>query len=51
MTAAAQSQTDFDALAQRAKARHDNMPRKVLAHYYPWHGNATVEGGRLPLMD
>lgn len=33
------------ALAQRAQVRYTDVPRKVLAFYYPWYGNAEVPGG------
>ncbi len=36
---------ELDAIAERAKVRHDEVPRKVLAFYYPWYGNPSVEGG------
>lgn len=39
------AQTDLDALVERAKVRYTNVPRKVLAFYYPWYGNADVKGG------
>jgi len=39
------AQTDLDALAERAKVGYTGVPRKVLAFYYPWYGNADVEGG------
>jgi hypothetical protein len=35
----------LDALSERAKIEHVDVPRKVLAFYYPWYGNADVEGG------
>ena len=40
-----EAQTDLDALIQRANVRYTDVPRKVLAFYYPWYGNAEVEGG------
>ena len=39
------AQTDFDALVERAKVRYTDVPRKVLAFYYPWYGNPEVDGG------
>lgn len=33
------------ARAAHADGRHTNIPRKVLAFYYPWYGNAEVTGG------
>jgi hypothetical protein len=32
-------------MALRTNVRHEHVPRKVLAFYYPWYGNAAVEGG------
>ena len=40
-----QAQTELDSLAERAEIRYAEVPRKVLAFYYPWYGNADVEGG------
>ena len=39
------AQTELDALAERAKVEYTDVPRKVLAFYYPWYGNADVKGG------
>jgi hypothetical protein len=30
--------------ADRCKIRHDEIPRKVVAFYYPWYGNPKVSG-------
>ncbi len=43
--APAGAQADLDALVARAKVRYTEVPRKVLAFYYPWYGNAEVKGG------
>jgi hypothetical protein len=32
-------------LAQRAELAYESIPRKVLAFYYPWYGNAEVRDG------
>ena len=39
------AQTDLAALAHRAQVKYTDVPRKVLAFYYPWYGNAEVPGG------
>jgi glycoprotein endo-alpha-1,2-mannosidase len=39
------AQTELDALAERARIEYVDVPRKVLAFYYPWYGNPEVEGG------
>jgi len=39
------AQTDLDALAERAEVEYTDVPRKVLAFYYPWYGNPGVRGG------
>jgi glycoprotein endo-alpha-1,2-mannosidase len=39
------AQVDLGALADRAKIEYAEVPRKVLAFYYPWYGNADVPGG------
>ncbi len=36
---------DLEALARRAEVRYHDVPRKVLAFYYPWYGNAEVPAG------
>ncbi|MHC4406082.1 MAG: hypothetical protein ACYTG0_41120, partial [Planctomycetota bacterium] len=43
--AAALAQVELEAIAERAAVAYDEVPRKVLAFYYPWCGNAEVEGG------
>ncbi len=39
------AQTELDALSERAKIEYVDVPRKVLAFYYPWYGNPDVKGG------
>jgi len=39
------AEIDLAALAERAAVRHPDVPRKVLAFYYPWYANAAVPGG------
>ena len=39
------AQVDLESLAQRAAVRHADVPRKVLAFYYPWYGNPAVADG------
>jgi len=39
------AQIDLDAMAERAAVRHAEVPRKVLAFYYPWYTNPAVPGG------
>ena len=39
------AQTELDALAERARIEYADVPRQVLAFYYPWYGNADVKGG------
>jgi hypothetical protein len=39
------AQTELDALAERARIEYVDVPRKVLAFYYPWYGNPDVKGG------
>lgn len=39
------AQTELEALADRAKVEYAEVPRKVLAFYYPWYGNPNAEGG------
>ena len=41
----AAEQLDFDVLAARAQIRYPDVPRKVLAFYYPWYGNPESPGG------
>ena len=36
---------DIASLAQRSQVKHSCVARQVLAFYYPWYGNADVEGG------
>ncbi len=43
--APAQEDAAIEALARRAAVQYENVPRKVLAFYYPWYGNAGVPGG------
>lgn len=43
--APAEEDAAIEALARRAAVRFENVPRKVLAFYYPWYGNAGVQGG------
>jgi hypothetical protein len=45
MTSRASEDNILDALTQRAKIQYEAVPRKVLAFYYPWYGNAAVQGG------
>jgi glycoprotein endo-alpha-1,2-mannosidase len=47
-TSIAFGQVDFDALQKRAELRYNNMPRKVLAFYYPWYGSAERHNGKWP---
>jgi len=35
---------ELDVLVRRSKVRFDDVPRKVLAFYYPWYGNPEVAG-------
>lgn len=39
------AESELDAMAQRAKVQHSDVPRKVLTFYYPWYSNPEVEGG------
>jgi len=39
------AQDDQEAAAQRAAIRYTEVPRKVLAFYYPWYHNPAVPGG------
>ncbi|NMC21000.1 MAG: hypothetical protein GYA33_11340, partial [Thermogutta sp.] len=43
--APAEEDAAIEALARRAAVQYENVPRKVLAFYYPWYGNAGVPGG------
>jgi hypothetical protein len=43
--AVALGQVELEAIAERAAVGYDEVPRKVLAFYYPWYGNPEVEGG------
>jgi len=36
---------DVDAFARRSQMRYTNVPRMVLAFYYPWYGNPAAEPG------
>lgn len=36
---------DLASLAQRSQVKHSGVSRQVLAFYYPWYGNADVQGG------
>lgn len=39
------AQNQLDSIAERAKVRYTNVPRKVLAFYYPWYGNPDQKAG------
>jgi len=39
------AQDELNALAERSEVEYSNVPRKVLAFYYPWYGNPDVDGG------
>ena len=39
------AQNEFDAIAERGRVEYSDVPRKVLAFYYPWYGNPDVDGG------
>ena len=39
------AEIELEALAERAKVEYAEVPRKVLAFYYPWYGNPDVKGG------
>ncbi len=43
--APARAQVNLDAMAQRAAVRYTDVPRQVLAFYYPWYYNPAVPGG------
>lgn len=43
--AQAQTSLDAEALRQRAAVKYADVPRKVLAFYYPWYGTAEGPGG------
>jgi len=39
------AQIDLESLSKRAEVRHSNVPRRVLAFYYPWYGNPNAKHG------
>ena len=37
-------ETDAGAVRKRAAIKHEDIPRKVLAFYYPWYGTEAFTG-------